>query len=208
MSTVSWPPTTIWRLAALLGLGVTCSLLAGCGRAAASIAGAGHAAPTRTAMLIATSTATAPETSMPGPNCQTRQLALVQDHNGVALGHVSVLLRIGNRSQQTCALEGYPTMQLLDARQQPLPTHQQKTTMAYMFTVPAPLPVVLAPGASAYVHLEWSDVAPSDQACSSGAAFLRITPPQNQTPLLAQLPICACDGAIITSPLAPSAASS
>jgi hypothetical protein len=159
-------------------------------------------------MLTATSTATAPETSLPGPTCQTSQLALVQDHNGVALGHVSVLLRIDNRSQQTCALEGYPTLQLLDARQQPLPTHQQKTTMAYTFTVPAPLRVVLAPGASAYIHLEWSDVAPSGQACSSGAAFLRITPPQNQTPLLAQLPIGACDGAIITSPLEPSAASS
>ena len=64
------------------------------------------------------------------------------------------------------------------------------------------------PGASAYFHLEWSDIAPSGQSCSYGVAFLRVTPPQNQTPLVTELSVGACEGAIITSPLEPSAAGS
>jgi hypothetical protein len=196
MNIASSRATATWKVAVAvavaLGLGFICAALAGCGSASTSTAGARP--PTATAM--------------PGPTCQTSQLALAQDRSGVALGHVGVLLRIDNHSPETCALEGYPTLQLLDAHQQPLPTHEQQTTMAYTFTVPVPQPVVLAPSASAYVHLEWSDVPPSGQPCSSGVAFLQITPPHNQTPLLIRLDAGACDGTIITSPLEPSAASS
>ena len=201
MNSARFPTTATRKVAVLflLGLSFTCAALAGCGSASTSTAGARPPS--------ATNTATATATAMQRPTCQTSQLTLTLDRSGVALGHVSVLLRLANRSQQTCVLDGYPRLQLLDAHQQPLPTHEQQTTSAYTFTVPAPQPVVLAPGAGAYVHLEWRDVPLSDQPCFSGVAFLQVTPPHNQTPLLLALDAGGCDGTLITSPFEPTVAS-
>src|SRR5258706_15732897 len=98
MKIASSRATATWMVALGLGLGFICAALAGCGSASTSTAGARP--PTATAM--------------PGPTCQTSQLALAQDRSGVALGHVVILLRIDNHSPETCALEGYPTLQLLD----------------------------------------------------------------------------------------------
>jgi hypothetical protein len=203
MTNASFRATAIWKVAVVivLGLGCTGAALAGCGSASTSTAEARPPSATTTAL------ATAPATATQGLPCQTRQLALTLDRSGVALGHVSVLLRLANRSQQTCVLTGYPTLQLLDAHQQPLPTHEQQTTSAYTFTVPAPQPVVLASGASAYLHLEWRDIPLSDQPCFSGVAFLQVTPPHNQTALLLALDAGGCDFTLITSPFEPFAAS-
>jgi Protein of unknown function (DUF4232) len=196
-------PAATSKLAGLiLGLALTCAALTGCG---ASTTTAGAAPPTATVTPATPATATA---STQAQTCQSSQLTLALDHTGVALGHVASVLRLDNSSQQACTLDGYPTVQLLDARQQPLPTHQQQTTMAYTFTVPVPQPVVLASGASAYFHLEWSDMPPSGQSCSYNAAYLQVTPPQNQTPLpiLPGFGTSICDGNIITSPIVPSSA--
>ncbi len=186
--------TQTWRVAEnskrilVLGLMLVCGSLVACGSTST---------PAATASPSATSTAIQAET------CQTSQLALAKVQSGAGLGHVGVLLGLENSSQRACALEGYPGLQLLDASQHPLPTHVQQTTMAYTFHVPDPQRLVLAPATSAYVHIEWSDMAPSGQGCSHNAAFLQVTPPQTQSPLVIALDIGACDGALISSPLEP-----
>jgi hypothetical protein len=186
--------TLTFTLTFTLTLTLAITALAGCGTT--STANASSKSPTATATSV----------TAPSQTCQTDQLALALERNGVALGHVADILRIDNRGPYTCSLEGYPTIELLDANRVPLPTHQQRTTMAYTFNVSAPQSVVLAAGAAAYFHLEWSDDASSGQFCASNAAYLQVTPPQNQTPLLLQLAVGACDGNIITSPLVPTPA--
>jgi Protein of unknown function (DUF4232) len=168
----------------VLSLCFACAILTGC-------------ASTR----LSTAQVPSPTASTPVLVCQTSQLVLVLGRSGVALGHVAVDLRFENHSQQTCLLEGYPSVQLLDANHRPLPTHLQQTPTAYTFNVQPPHPVALAPTGTAYFSLEWSDMSSSGQGCPSYSSFIQVTPALNQPAMLVTSATNACDGNLITSPI-------
>jgi Protein of unknown function (DUF4232) len=196
MLRASWRLGAQARRAALLVLCLAWLTLAGCDYLGLTPGRAPSHSPTAAPSLTPRTSATPVILS----GCATSQLAIIQNHTGLAMGHAAILFQLLNQSQKTCTLEGYPDVQLLDAHQHPVPTHLHQVTLAYTFSVPPPQQIVLAPGDSAYFQLEWTDVSPSGQGCPTNGSFMRITPPMNQSGIVVGGTVSACGGEVITSP--------
>jgi hypothetical protein len=121
------------------------------------------------------------------------------DENG--LGNFANIYRLQNTSQQTCTLEGYPGVRLLDEKQLPMSITVLQQTSAYLYTTQNVQLVTLAPGASGYFILEWS----AGPGSCGGAASVVVTPPGDQTSLQIANTIQACTGTVIVSPIEPAA---
>jgi hypothetical protein len=118
------------------------------------------------------------------------------------MGHVAVEYGFTNGSPQICSLTGYPQIQLLDAARKPMAVQVRQATDAYTFSDQQPRRVAVAPGASAYFHLEWIDVAPFEESCAS-ASYLRVTPPGGATAFDVAEAVKLCDAKVTTSPVEP-----
>jgi hypothetical protein len=148
-----------------------------------------------------TSTASAPTPTAGVTTCQTTQLILAYDSEQNGLSNFANLYRLTNTSQQTCTLDGYPGVQLLDANQQPMTVTVSQQTSAYLYINQQPQQVMLASGASGYFMLEWNA---GPNSCS-GAAFVVVTPPGNQTNIRLADMVDVCTGSVIVSPIEPTA---
>lgn len=177
--------------------GALAALLAACASGASGASGATHPTPTATSLPNPTATAAA--------HCQGTQLAAAITAGGAAATHILTQVSLRNISQQVCSLDGYPTLQLLDAAGHPLPTHVTDATSAYLWSSLSPGVVVLAPGASAIFKLQWSQVDyTTGAACTSPpSSSLQITPPGATDALTAAAQLTPCDGDLITSPIVP-----
>jgi hypothetical protein len=138
-----------------------------------------------------------PSEASPAP-CQTQQLLLAFDEGGVAVGNAGAQFVFANQSKGSCTLVGYPALQLLDARHQPIRAQVGQATVAYLYSTHAPHRFVLQAGEKAYFVVEWSNL-----GCATPSAFLRVTPPDNQTPLLIAFRFCAYEEYVEISPLEP-----
>jgi hypothetical protein len=132
-------------------------------------------------------------------SCQTSQLTLAKQGDESGLSNFANIYRLQNTSQQTCTLEGYPGVQLLDEHQQPMSVTVLQQTSAYLYNTQTVQLVTLAPGASGYFILEWSA---GPNSCG-GAASVLVTPPGDQTSLQIAGTIQACTGTVIVSPIEP-----
>jgi hypothetical protein len=151
-----------------------------------------------------TATGSSPTQSPTGAvatSCQTSQLTLAKQGDENGLGNFANIYRLQNISQQTCTLEGYPGVQLLDENQQPMSITVLQQTSAYLYNAQNPQLVTLAPGASGYFILEWS-AGPSSCA---GATSVLVMPPGDQTNLQIASTIEVCTGKVIVSPIEPAA---
>jgi hypothetical protein len=188
-------------LALALSIGAILVTLSSCSSSAGSSPSANLGqAPTPTAMAIGSSPTQSP-TGAVVTNCQTSQLTLAKQGDENGLGNFANIYRLQNSSQQTCTLEGYPGVQLLDASQQPMSITVLQQTSAYLYNTQTVQLVTLAPGASGYFILEWS-AGPSSCA---GATSVLVTPPGDQTSLQIANTIPACTGKVIVSPIEPAA---
>jgi hypothetical protein len=139
-------------LAAILaGLG------AACGSSTLSVTGGSHRSSRSTAAASPTSSR----------DCTSGALSLSQDAKQFpsASGHSVTFFVVTNRGSASCVIDGYPAdVQVYDGSGTNLGIMQQDASPGtqYLFTAPAPMGVVLTPGASAYFALSWSDeVVPS-----------------------------------------------
>ena len=139
-----------------------------------------------------------PSPSAPAP-CQTQHLLLAFDKGGVALGNAAAQFFFANQSKGSCTLVGYPALQLLDARHQPIRAQVMQSPVGYLYVTHAPHRFVLQAGGKAYFVVEWS--ATGD--CATSTAFLRVRPPGNQTPLLIAFRFCPDKESVEISPLEP-----
>jgi Protein of unknown function (DUF4232) len=188
-------------LALALGIGAILVTLSSCSSSAGSspsvILGQ---APTPTATVIGSSPTQSPGGAVV-TNCQTSQLTLAKQGDENGLGNFANIYRLQNTSQQTCTLEGYPGVQLLDENQQPMSITVLQQTSAYLYNTQTVQLVTLAPGASGYFILEWS----AGPGSCTGAASVLVTPPGDQTSLQFANTIQACTGKVIVSPIEPAA---
>ena len=93
-----------------------------------------------------------------------------------AAGTFELTFALRNSSTSPCPMDGYPSAQLLDASGTELPTHVVSGGN-YQFTNFAPAPVLLAPGATAYFNLAYSDVPTGGETTCPTAAQIEVTPP-------------------------------
>jgi hypothetical protein len=70
-------------------------------------------------ILVMPGQQTAPSPAVFAP-CEAQQLSLTFDKSGAALGNDAAQFVLTNQSQESCTLTGYPSLQLLDARHQPI----------------------------------------------------------------------------------------
>jgi Protein of unknown function (DUF4232) len=136
--------------------------------------------------------------------CQNLQLAIRAQSSQGAAGHLAIIFRIHNLSRRTCALFGYPGIQLLDRNFLSLPTTVHRGPGGLVGAIP-PSRVALGAGGNAYFALGYSDVPVNNHPCYS-ARYLMIFAPNDYLPVVtyASSPggvIVACSGKINVSPV-------
>jgi Protein of unknown function (DUF4232) len=94
-------------------------------------------------------------------------------------------------------MEGFPGAQLLGAAGSQLPTHVV-TGGNYQFTNLTPDPVVLAPGATAYFNLAYSDVPSGAETTCPTATQIEVTPPHASDHVTVAVQLTACGGGTVT----------
>jgi len=183
--------------ALVLSIGIILVTLSGCSSLA------GSSSPTLGQAPTATGVASSPTQSPAGTaatTCRTSQLALGRQGDRNGLGNFAVLYSLQNTSQQTCTLQGYPEIQLLDTNQQAMTFTVNQQSSAYLYNMGEPQLMTLAPGQSGYFVVEWS----AGPASCAGAAYLEVTPPGDQTRLQIADMLEICTGPVIVSPIGTS----
>ncbi len=177
----------------------------------------GTAAPVATSPAGTFSPAgTTPPVSSPAsppaaaPRCGAGQLTATFKALGAATGHVGAEIIFRNMSAQSCHLDGYAGLTMLDAHGTALATTVHWGG-SFLFPAVAPHVVGLAPGQQASFDLEYADnpagnpPPPYQQACPA-AATLKIIPPDDVTALSARVTMAPCQGDVYVSPVVPGTA--
>jgi len=113
-----------------------------------------------------------------------------------AAGTIELTVRLHNTAEENCSLDGYPSVQLIDAWGDELPTAVVRGG-SYLFTDFVAAPVTLAAQAVAYFNLAYSDVPSGSTACASGASMW-VTLPGDVDYLSITETVTACDGGQLT----------
>ncbi|MCC2274135.1 DUF4232 domain-containing protein [Streptomyces sp. ET3-23] len=140
--------------------------------AAAAVATAALAAGTVVTGASAATAATGETTA----TCQTSGLRAeltATDPDQIGMSHRGKLLRLTNTSDRTCALRGYPGLELEDAGHRPLGA-DTRWGSTYFVQDPGKQTLFLQPGRSAEADLVW---AVADGTRDLRASYLEITPP-------------------------------
>jgi len=146
----------------------------------------------------------APPVQIPAGACRTNQLAVSSVGSDGAAGTILDILQLTNVSGTTCVLNGYVTVQMLDASNAPMTTNNVNSG-GFWAGYPGPSPVSLAPGAAAPFGLFWSDVPTGAETTCPTSMSQLITPPGQTTALtLTGVTMAPCNsGTINIGPIRP-----
>ena len=122
---------------------------------------------------------------------------LAFDTGTTAMSQAAAQFILVNQSSESCRLEGYPTLQFLDVHHQALRAQVLPSIGGYFYITQAPQMVVLPASGHAYFVIEWGMTG----TCATPIAFLQVTPPENQAPLLLAFRFCPDNDWIELSPL-------
>jgi len=158
-------------------------------------------------MLVSPSVASAqmaPPVQIPAGACGTNQLAVSFVESQGAAGTILDVLQLTNTSGTTCTLNGYVTVQLLDASNAPMTTNDVPGGGFFM-GFPGPSLVMLAPGAGAPFGVFWSDVPTGAETTCPTSMSQLITPPGQTTALsITGVTMAPCNsGTINVGPIRP-----
>jgi hypothetical protein len=155
---------------------------------AAGIGAAGAAAAHASAGAAATT-----------PRCRLSQLALAKPRMEGAAGTIRLRFVFTNTGGSTCALFGFPGMQMLNKTHHTIPTHVHRGTGNGVPAEPE-ANVVMTPGQHGSFYAGYSDVPHGTGACPT-SAFVEVTPPNDFNHFTQKLAITACSGKITVSPV-------
>ncbi|MFF7726951.1 DUF4232 domain-containing protein [Streptomyces sp. NPDC008001] len=113
------------------------------------------------------------------PTCDVSGLrATLNDKGGhqVGMSHEGTVLVLTNTSARTCALRGYPGLQLEDAHHKAVATNT-KWGSTYFIPDPGKSTLLLRPGGSAEAALAWAH---ADAPRMVQAGYLQVTPPASR----------------------------
>jgi hypothetical protein len=147
-----------------------------------------------------------PPIQLPPGTCTAAQLAPgFVDAQGAA-GTQFDTLELANISGTSCTLDGFVTVQMLDASNAPMPTIDLPAG-GMLAGFPGPSPFMLPPGASSQFVIAWSDVPVGAETTCPAASHLQLTPPGAAAPVTLDIPppaVAPCNsGTIDVSPLRP-----
>jgi hypothetical protein len=174
------------------------AVLAGCSSPGGS-ASPPSSAPSTTGATTSSSTlvTTAPTTTTTIPGCTGANFALSTLGSEGAAGTIEVTFGFRNTSSATCPLFGYPGIQLLGPGGAAIAT----TTVrggSESFTNFAPANVSVAPGATAFFNLGYSDVPTGGESSCPTATGLQAIAPNTTTGLRVSGQFNVCNNATVT----------
>jgi len=118
-----------------------------------------------------------------------------------AAGTFEVSFGLRNTSSTPCTMNGFPGALLLNASGAPLPTTVVRAGNL-SFTNFSAVPVNLAPGATAYFNLGYSDVPTGSETSCEMATQLEVTPPNATTHEVVSASLSVCNhGTLTVSPV-------
>jgi len=156
-------------------------------------------APTSGSTVAATETEP-PSTATGGPAaCVTRDLEFaVEPSKGMGDVRSADVVITNVHAEGPCGVFGYGGLGLMDAQGAALPTNLTRLHVPAQGLVPQQ--VILAPGASALEHLEWTDTTATGggaAGCVTSASVV-ITPPDDKPSAVVPFAATVCDGGKIT----------
>jgi hypothetical protein len=155
--------------------------------APAGATGTGTDAVTGTLTTSADSSATGASAASAGKRCHTSELHASVGANDPGAGQENFPIVLTNASKRTCTLYGYPGAAFVDSAGKQLGPDPKRSSAT-------PTTVTLAPGASAWAGLTFSNPGISGAKTATPAALL-ITPPDE----LSQLKVAWTQGAVPVS---------
>ncbi|MFN2452384.1 MAG: DUF4232 domain-containing protein [Candidatus Dormibacteria bacterium] len=199
-------PTTPRIAIRLTRLAVVGLAMTACGAHGPAGSSVSATAPASAAPMTPSDPAASSDTPLPaattasGPHrCHTNQVAVQFLPAQGATGHSFRSAALRNTAGGTCTVYGYVGMLLLDAAGRPLPTVVQRG--GGMLGTPPPALVALRPMAIAYFEMEYSNMQSGPSPCPTSAQ-VEVTPPDETTHLLVDLPLAPCaDGRLIVTAL-------
>jgi hypothetical protein len=147
-----------------------------------------HSALAMTAFLLlgfsgeAAAQPISPPVQIPGSACTSDQLAASFVMGEGAAGTLFDTLELTNAGSFACTLDGFVSIQMLDAGGNPLPTNGVPGG-GQLGGHPGPSAFVLAPGAASQFVIAWSDVPVGGETTCPVAATVQVTPPGGSSPL-------------------------
>jgi len=133
------------------------------------------------------------------PRCRQAQLGLAQPQSTGAAGSVRLRFVFTNVSGATCKLLGFAGMELLNARNAPLPTYVHRGTSSVVPPEPE-ADVVMTPGQHGSFYAGYSDVPTGAQTCRVSTS-VEVTPPNDANHFTLKLAIAPCGGLLTLSPV-------
>jgi membrane-bound inhibitor of C-type lysozyme len=138
--------------------------------------------------------------------CRGPQLNLSEDGGDAGAGNRVSILGVENIGNRACSLTGYPTVVLQDRQGRALTAiRTDQTSGSYFRQGQAPTRVELAPQGKAFFDIAWN-VVPNEgngeTACPS-ATRIRMTAPDDTSPVILDQAFTPCGGRIRVSPFRP-----
>ena len=134
--------------------------------------------------------------------CAVDSLALSVLGQSGAAGTIEATFGLRNSSTSSCTLVGFPGTQMLGASGAPFATQTTVRGGGYSFTNFPATQVTLAPGATAYFNLGYSDVPTATETSCPSPARLEVTPPNDYSQLTVSFQGNVCDhGTLTVSPV-------
>ncbi len=132
-------------------------------------------------------------TPVPNDRCHTAGLSLSLEGTDAGAGNVVATFRLTNQTSVTCTFFGFVGAQMLDGAFNPLPTVVVRDG-GFLANEPGPADIRVAPGGSAIFRMHWGQVEVGVETSCPTSSFLRVTPPDELTPLVIPMQIRACGG--------------
>ena len=151
----------------------------------------------------ASAQAVSPPVQLPAATCSALQLTASHVMSEGAAGTIFDTLQLTNIGDVPCTLDGFVTVQMLDAANNPLPTVTVPGG-GMLSGRPDPSAFTLPSGASSQWVQAWSDVPHGGETTCPMAATVEVTPPDTTTPIVVAglSGIAPCNsGTIDVSPL-------
>jgi hypothetical protein len=151
----------------------------------ATLATVGGITAAATSGATTTATTAAAQTTYSVPRCYIGDLSAGFHGYQIEMGTRGFILTLTNISNQSCSLYGYPGLQLLNAKKQPLPT----TTlwgMSYFDRNQVKSLIVLSPGETASADISYGVY--GSRGNSVLAYYMKVTPPNCYDHFILKIP--------------------
>lgn len=137
------------------------------------------------------------------PPCKGPQLKLEEAGGDAGMGNRVAIVGVRNLGSASCSLNGYPSISLIDDRNQPLATVKADTgPSSYFRSGQTPALVTLPPQGRAWFDIAWNVVpheADGETVCPT-AARVRMTAPNDTSPVWLDHPLTPCGGVVHVTP--------